>query len=192
GQEDKKDTTGESDGDTTLKVQCGIFWFANGGGGDAIALADTGKLCYVLDDQTVGKTDGGAGRPVAGRIVKVETGKIYVAVGVKLFYSEAGEGEVQGYTAPNTVTSGALGLTSRTTFVSVTGTQAYTLAAGLYLGQRKSVRVTVAASTPDGTLTPAAVVGYVSIDLDAVNESVELEWTGTAWAVVSIVGATLN
>jgi hypothetical protein len=46
--------------------------FANGAGGDALASTDVGRLCYVVDDQTVGKLSTG-GRPVAGRVINVSS-----------------------------------------------------------------------------------------------------------------------
>lgn len=86
------------------------------------------------------------------------------------------------------VTSGAISLLCRTTKLSVTGTQAYTLADGLYLGQRKSLICYVAASTPDGTVTPANFFDGTNIDFDAVLESTELEWDGTNWFVINLNG----
>jgi len=91
-----------------------------------------------------------------------------------------------------TKTSGACSPAVGLTLVSVTGTQAYTLAAGARAGQRKQFRVTVAASTPAGTLTPASFADGTSISLDAVNEYCELMWTGTQWRLVCIVGATVT
>ncbi len=94
---------------------------------------------------------------------------------------------------PNTVTSGALGVTTRTTFLSVTGTVAYTLANGTFQGQRKSLRCTVAATSPAGTLTPTTVTGFTSILFDAVEDAVELEWyTTSGWHIVKINGAVAS
>lgn len=96
-------------------------------------------------------------------------------------------------TAPETVTTGAVSLAMRTSFISVTDTKAYTLADGTIEGQRKTLRVTVAAGTPDGTLTPTTFASGTSIDLDAINECVELEWHTTGgWHVVAIAGATIT
>jgi hypothetical protein len=85
-----------------------------------------------------------------------------------------------------TVTSGALSVTKRLTLLSVTGTQAYTLANGTYVGQRKSVYCTVAASTPAGTLTPATLNGGDTLAFNAVSDSVELMWDGAGWQVVNL------
>lgn len=95
--------------------------------------------------------------------------------------------------APETVASGALSLLTRTSLIDVTGTQAYTLADGSFEGQRKTIRVIVAATTPDGTLTPATFADGTSISLDALEESVELQWSSSGgWRVVFITGATIT
>lgn len=187
GQAEKVDTTGQSDGDTSLKVQAGIFAFKNATAGDALTQAQVGKDVFVLDDQTVAKTDGGGARPVAGQLVKFETGKMWVAVGIRLFHDVANG---VAYVAPTTVTSGAIPVASPLTFLSVTGTVAFTLADGTFAGQRKTLRCTVAASTPAGTLTPATPSGFATILFDAVHEETVLEWTGAAWVIALVVGAT--
>lgn len=51
------------------------------------------------------------------------------------------------------VTAGALTAAPSTSYLSITGAQAYTLPDGLFVGQQKTVEVIVAASTPVGTLT---------------------------------------
>lgn len=185
----KLDTTGFSNGDFLLKVQAGIWNFKNSGSTDAIVQADMGKPVYFVDDQTVAKTDGGVSRPVAGIAIRIEGTEIMVLGGFPFEVLEPSA--LSGVTAgpPNTVTSGALGLT-RTTFVSVTATVAFTLADGLRVNQRKSIRCTVAGSTPVGTLTPATPSGFATILFDAVNETAELEWTGAAWVIVNVNGAT--
>lgn len=97
-----------------------------------------------------------------------------------------------------TVTSGALALACATSFVSVSGTKAYSLADGQYDGQVKNVICSAAGSTPAGTLTPATPYGFATVLFDAVGESVELTWfTGKGWAVtgrgaLSAAGATVS
>jgi hypothetical protein len=56
----------------------GWFRFANSAAGDLIALADVGKVCYIVDDQTVAKTDGGGTRSVAGRIRDVDAQGVWI------------------------------------------------------------------------------------------------------------------
>jgi len=94
--------------------------------------------------------------------------------------------------SPTTVTSGAIPITGKTTFVSVTGTVAFSLANGTHVGQVKELVCTVAASTPIGTLTPASPLGYATILFNAVGESVHLVWTGTAWICSGVGGLTVT
>ena len=56
----------------------GIFGFANSEGGDAIGQADVGRLCYIVDDQTVAKTDGTESRSPAGIVDGIEGGTVWV------------------------------------------------------------------------------------------------------------------
>lgn len=48
-------------------------WFANSASNDAIGVADIGRDCYAVDDQTVALTDGSGTRPRAGRIAEVDS-----------------------------------------------------------------------------------------------------------------------
>ena len=72
---DKTDGTTDS-----VQARCGIFKFENSTAGDAIANADAGSDCYIVDDQTVAKTDGGSTRSVAGKVYKVSADGVWVAV----------------------------------------------------------------------------------------------------------------
>jgi hypothetical protein len=63
------------------KIRTGIFLFANSAAGDLIAALDIGNDCYIVDDQTVARTTGGATRSRAGRIMGVDTGGVWVAIG---------------------------------------------------------------------------------------------------------------
>ena len=40
--------------------------------------ADLGKSCYIVDDQTVAKTSGGATRSLAGKVVGVDVDGVWV------------------------------------------------------------------------------------------------------------------
>lgn len=70
-------------GDLTVKVKRGVFRFGNSAGGDAIAVDDIGKLCYMVDDQTVGLTSNSYARSPAGRVVDVDSSGVWVRVGDK-------------------------------------------------------------------------------------------------------------
>ena len=76
--EEQADNTAGSDGDLTIRVRRGIFRFMNSTAGDAIALSDVNADCWVVDDQTVAKTDGGATRSVAGTIIDVDAQGVWV------------------------------------------------------------------------------------------------------------------
>lgn len=55
---------------------------ANSAAADAITRADIGAVCYVVDDQTVAKTNGGATRSAAGTIVDVDSGGVTIKLGL--------------------------------------------------------------------------------------------------------------
>jgi hypothetical protein len=65
---------------------------------------------------------------------------------------------------------------------------AFTLADGLYVGQRKRVYAKSAASTPNAVITPASVVGYATVALTARGQLADFEWNGTAWDLVGATG----
>ena len=58
-------------GDKSVHILAGSFWYANSTAGDLIANADIGNACFIADDQTVAKTNGGATRSQAGRVMEV-------------------------------------------------------------------------------------------------------------------------
>ncbi len=72
------DNTAGAAGAQSLEYRPGTFRFANSGGGDLIVQADVGKLCYIVDDQTVAKTDGTGTRSRAGIVESIESGGVWV------------------------------------------------------------------------------------------------------------------
>lgn len=95
------------------------------------------------------------------------------------------------------VTSGALSILLPISDLSVTGTQAFTLADGPagVAGLRKLIRCTVAATSPAGTLTiasPETTAGMIcssTFYFDTVGQGVELVWSGTKWRCVRTMRA---
>lgn len=78
--------------------------------------------------------------------------------------------------------AGAISVATRTTRYTSTGAaQALTLAAGTYIGQRKTVMHEVDGGS--GVITPVAVAGFATATLTAVRDWVEFEWNGAAWLV---------
>ncbi len=92
---------------------------------------------------------------------------------------------------PATFTSGAIDVTTPISFISVTGTQAYSLAAGT-AGQIKILVCTVAASTPVGVVTPVASAndGYNTITFSAVGETATLIYTNSGWMIMALGGTS--
>lgn len=52
--------------------------FANSAAADAITLADLGKDCFIVDDQTVAKTNGAGTRSRAGKVYDVDADGVWV------------------------------------------------------------------------------------------------------------------
>lgn len=73
--------TGHTAGRFNVPVKQGVFKFANSASSDAIAQAEVGSSCYLVDDQTVAKTDGSNSRSVAGKVIQVDTDGVWVKVG---------------------------------------------------------------------------------------------------------------
>lgn len=66
------------DGDTNVRTRRGVLQFANSAAGDAITRADIGKPAYVVDDQTLAKTNGGGTRSAAGTIRDVDAQGVWI------------------------------------------------------------------------------------------------------------------
>ena len=65
-------------GALSLEYRVGTCLFANSSAGDLIVIADIGKACFIVDDQTVAKTDGTATRSRAGIVEGLETNGVWV------------------------------------------------------------------------------------------------------------------
>lgn len=76
------DNSAGANGDIKVDVRRRIVAiFGNSAAGDLIAAADIGNNCYVVDNQTVAKTDNAGARPVAGKIVDVDSRGVHVEFG---------------------------------------------------------------------------------------------------------------
>lgn len=70
------------DGAINVKFERGAFWFANSAAADEITIAQRWDACYIVDDQTVAKTDGSATRSRAGLVLDVDATKgVLVLIG---------------------------------------------------------------------------------------------------------------
>lgn len=79
--EETVDNSGGAAGAKKINVATGIFVWANSSAGDLITIAEIGTDCFIVDDQTVAKTNGGATRSRAGKIVFVDASGVYVQMG---------------------------------------------------------------------------------------------------------------
>jgi hypothetical protein len=76
--EKRADNSGGAAGDVEVTYRPGVFRFANSAAADAIAIADIGSVCFIVDDQTVAKTDGTGTRSPAGFVDNVDSLGVWV------------------------------------------------------------------------------------------------------------------
>lgn len=74
------ETTVLGDGVARVEASFGCFQFANSASGDLIAAGDIGGIAYVVDNQTVAKTDSSGTRMIAGAIVDVDANGVWVEI----------------------------------------------------------------------------------------------------------------
>lgn len=72
---------GGSAGAVDVEVEFGVFQWENSESSDEIAEDDVGKVCFVVDDQTVSLTNNTDTRGIAGFVTEVRDGKPYVFMG---------------------------------------------------------------------------------------------------------------
>lgn len=75
-------TNGAVAGAVNARIRPGIYRFANSAAGDLITRAEIGDDCFIVDDQTVAKTNGTNTRSVAGKVVQVDAVGVWVQVGI--------------------------------------------------------------------------------------------------------------
>ncbi len=74
------DNTGGADGAQSVEYEKGVFLFKNSASGDLITIADVENDCYIVDDETVAKTNGTNTRSIAGKIKAVEATGVWVEI----------------------------------------------------------------------------------------------------------------
>lgn len=72
------DNSAGIDGAINVKVRRGLFRFANSASADLIARTEIGSDCYIVDDQTVAKTNGTSTRSIAGKVRDVDSSGVWV------------------------------------------------------------------------------------------------------------------
>lgn len=78
GRAEERKTGGANAGDETLKFRPGLYRYKNSSSTDQITVAQIGDVCWIVDDETVAKTDGSATRSPAGFIRDVDTLGVWV------------------------------------------------------------------------------------------------------------------
>ena len=82
---------------------------------------------------------------------------------------------------------GAISVTTGVTFITTTGTDAYTLADGVE-GQFKIIIMKVDGG--NATITPDNLVGYTAVRFTDVNNSVMFLYGSTGWNIIALQQAT--
>lgn len=75
------DNSAGANGDINGRIRSGVYRFNNSASADLIAMSDVGSDCYIVDDNTVAKTNGSSTRSIAGKIVNVDSQGVWVAIG---------------------------------------------------------------------------------------------------------------
>jgi hypothetical protein len=75
--EETVDNSAGQDGDLKIRIEKGVFLFGNLDA-DPVTAADIGHNAYVVDDETVAKTDGNGARGIAGLIVDVDDRGVWI------------------------------------------------------------------------------------------------------------------
>jgi hypothetical protein len=76
--EHRADNTGGANGAIRVRLSKQPARFANSAAADAITLAEIGTDCYIVDDQTVAKTNGTNTRSRAGKVFDVDADGVWV------------------------------------------------------------------------------------------------------------------
>lgn len=76
--EERVDNSAGANGALNVTYRPGTYHFANSAAADLITFAEIGDICFVVDDQTVAKTDGSSTRSKAGYIDDVDANGVWV------------------------------------------------------------------------------------------------------------------
>ena len=75
---ESEDNASGANGVRSVRVETGIFRFNNSAAADEITAADISADCFVVDDETVAKTNGSSTRSVAGKVFDVDDQGVWV------------------------------------------------------------------------------------------------------------------
>lgn len=75
------DNTGGANGAKAVPTRAGLYKFVNLAA-DPITRADIGNDAFIVDDQTVARTNGTSTRSTAGKVRDVESDGVWIAIGI--------------------------------------------------------------------------------------------------------------
>jgi len=78
--EETVDNTGGANSAKSIRVKRGIFRFNNSASTDLIGRTEIGKTVFVVDEETVAKTDNSSARPAAGKCFDVDAQGVWVEI----------------------------------------------------------------------------------------------------------------
>lgn len=78
--QEQVDNSAGAAGDLRIEIRRGVFPFANSAGADEITRVDIDATAYIVDDQTVAKTNGTSTRSAAGVIRDVDSDGVWVEI----------------------------------------------------------------------------------------------------------------
>ncbi|ANK79394.1 MAG: hypothetical protein TEF_00270 [Rhizobiales bacterium NRL2] len=156
--EERVDNSAGANDALTVRVRAGVFRWANSEGGDAIAKADIGSVCWIVDDQTVAKISDTGARSPAGVIRDVDAQGVWVETGPQVLASPDG-----GLVAANNLSDVAAAATARANIgankayltakaADLSGTDVYRLVAPL-AGDISKFRSVIDGALADGDAT---------------------------------------
>lgn len=76
--EDFVDNTGGADGAKSVVVRRGVAFKWDNLAADAVTQAQLGHTVYIVDDETVAKTDAAGTRSAAGKVVQIDPDGVWV------------------------------------------------------------------------------------------------------------------
>jgi hypothetical protein len=191
------DATGLASGALVAPVQQGIFAMHVGSAGDALAQADFLAPVFLIDDNTVGKTDGGATpRSIAGIFMGFAPNgtDAFVLMSSQLNALILASRQVTeaGLSIESISTAGAISVATDVTLLTIAGTVVYTLANGTKIGQRKIITCISATATPVGSIVVATPRGFATLTaIGAIGPVCVLRWTATGWIFESAKVGTI-
>jgi hypothetical protein len=163
------DNTSGADGDVKVNFRRGVFRFANSATTDAIAAADIGTDCYIVDDQTVAKTSNSGARSVAGRIVDVDAQGVWVLV---------------GYGLPKSATTVKPGMQFAAGEVALDGSNPTTVATGL-------TALIGAVAVLKGTAAPGDSTSVLTVNFAGTDGNLDIYgWKNTGGTDPTLVAST--